>query len=95
MAASMPLPSAGHPWRDVVCPDCGRRLIRLSAPAIPVSPEVLGRANAVFAAAQLDHGRHCRGVVLVAVDVTGEPSTWRPVTEGDLERLSFHLYGAS
>jgi len=56
---------------------------------------VIGRANAVFEAAQLDHRRSCQGVVLLAVDVIGEPSTWRPFTGGDLERLSFDLYGAS
>jgi hypothetical protein len=62
---------------------------------VPVSPEVLARANAAFAAAQLDHGRHCRGRVLLAVDVIGEPSNCRPFTEGDLQRLSFGLHGAS
>jgi len=95
MAAASPLPSARCRWRDIVCADCAKRLIRLPAPHVPVSPEVLSRANAAFESAQLDHGRGCRGVVLVAIDVMGEPSTWRPFTEGDLERLSFDLYGAS
>ena len=81
--------------RDIICPDCGNRLVRLPIPQLPASPEVVSRANTEFETAQLGHGRHCHGRVLLAVDVTGEPPTWRPFTEGDLQRLSFHLYGAS
>jgi hypothetical protein len=74
MAAS-PLPRR----RVVVCTDCGSQLFRLRLPAEPVSSEVRRHTGDAFEQALLAHWKDCDGVVYVAVDVVGEPLTWRPL----------------
>ncbi len=64
-------------WRVVVCTDCGSQLFRLRFPGQPASPEVRRQTSAAFEQAQLAHWQRCDGVVFVAVDVVGEPHTWR------------------
>src|SRR6266545_4364255 len=66
-------------WRVVVCTDCGSQLFRLRFPGQPASPEVRRQTSAAFEQAQLAHWQRCDGVVFVAVDVVGEPHTWRPL----------------
>ncbi len=97
MAASNSLPAAGSRWRDIVCTDCGWRLVRvrLLTSDIPESPEVRRAVSRKFSAAHRVHREACAGVVLVTVPVTGLPPSWRPFTTGDLERLSLDLYGGS
>jgi len=97
MAAANALPSAGNRWRDIVCADCGWRLVRLRllTADVPESPEVRSAVSRQFGEAHALHHQACAGVVLITVDVTGLPPFWRPFTTGDLERLSFDLYGRS
>ncbi len=97
MAASNPLPPEGRHWHDIVCADCGWRMMRLrvSACDMPESPEVRRALGRQFNAALALHRQVCAGVVLIPVPVTGLPPSWRLFTEGDLERLSFDLFGAS
>jgi len=97
MAASNSFPSGGSRWRDIVCADCGWRLVRvrLLTSDIPESPEVRSVVSRRFGAVQAMHRQACSGVVLIMVDVTGLPPSWRPFTEGDLERLCLDLYGGS
>jgi hypothetical protein len=66
-------------WRVVVCTDCGSQLFRLRFRSEPASREVRRQTSAAFEQAQLVHWKACDGVVFVAVDVVGEPLTWRPL----------------
>ncbi len=97
MAASHPLPSETWRCHDIVCADCGWRMVRLSVPAsdTPESPEVRRALSRQFSMELELHRHACAGVVLIPVPVTGLPPSWRLFTEGDLERLSLDLYGGS